>query len=419
MLRFQEFDTDDEKNGVLLDRGSQHDSGATTINPDELYFNDMDIRAWERRTSALQGTGYSPMHGHQEEDEGYYDDTGESITHAEYEEMMFQRVLDKIRIARAAGNEHVELTPEEIDSYQAKLYGNPAPAARPQPESPSNDSAVYGATTGRSGHPPSTTPRAKKSQRSSFFSSKPKKEKPSSRKRSSTMSSASSHVPPGFIVPGPDGQPLYAPINAYQGSLARDVAPPSRTVPREALGTSHQTSTPPRDVFPGDIVGAFPGSEHAYPSATPPWQGPSAPSRQPLHGQDYPSASRTHSESIQPPRMMPFPIEPYQYHNFSPTSASPTSPQFQYTRSVSSGPSEASFTTMPRRVPVPAPAPIPVQRTVPATTTQEVQPDPILATPGSSSRVVGAAIDAQGPARAGTNGKDGEKKRKVARKKKV
>ena len=44
--KFQDLDTDDEKNGVHLDQASQQDFNGNRFNPDDLYFNDMDIRAW-------------------------------------------------------------------------------------------------------------------------------------------------------------------------------------------------------------------------------------------------------------------------------------------------------------------------------------------------------------------------------------
>ncbi|KAJ4370409.1 hypothetical protein N0V83_004927 [Neocucurbitaria cava] len=423
--RFQELDTDDEKNGVILDRGFQQVSNNTNINPDELYFSDMDIRSWERRASALDGTD-GPDYGYQDEDEGYYDDTGESMTHAEYEEMLFRRVLDKIRVARAAGRADVQLSPEEVEAYQSKVYGAKAPAARPHPKlRPSSafvgtHDAASVITTSKSGNAVSGSSRSKKSQqRTSLFASKPKKEKPSGRKRTPPLSSASSQAAPGFVVPGPDGQPVYAPINAYQGSLVRDAGPVHRPASRSASDTSYQTPTPPR-ATPRDVLGAFPGSEHAYRPATPPRQGRSTSSWQSMQGHELPPTSRARSASIQSTGLLPFPVEPYQYHTFSPSSSSPTSPQApQYARRVSSGPSEASYTVMPRRVPVPAPAPVPLQRTAPVASVQGSYSDPTLATQASGSNP-GATIlvDDQGAAKSIRTVKDGERKRKGGRSKK-
>jgi hypothetical protein len=91
--RFLEVGSEDN----LLEPDVQPALNGKNINPDELYFNDMDIRAWEGRASALDEKTYRPEHGYQEDDEHH----AESL--AEYQEMLFRRVLDKIRIARAAG----------------------------------------------------------------------------------------------------------------------------------------------------------------------------------------------------------------------------------------------------------------------------------------------------------------------------
>ncbi|KAH7355845.1 hypothetical protein BKA66DRAFT_429458 [Pyrenochaeta sp. MPI-SDFR-AT-0127] len=386
----------------------------------------MDIGAWERRASAFDGMTYAPDHDNQDEDEGYFDDTGEVMTHAEYEEVLFRRVIDKIRIARAAGNADVELSPEELDAYQSKLHGTKVPAARLQSQYRHSDASIVNdaasvMTSSRSGNAASGNSRAKKSQRTSFFGSKPKKEKPSSRKRTSTASSVSSHVPPGFVVPGPDGQPVYTPINAYQGNQARDPGHPSQSMSQSALHTSHQTPTPPRVTPAREILGAFPGSEHTYRPATPPRQGRQASSRQPSQGHEQPPVSRTRSSSIQSARFIPFPIEPYQYHTFSPSS-SPTSPQPQYARRVSSGPSEASYTAMPRRVPISPAAPVQVQRAVPVAIVQDSQPDPTVTAQvfgsmaGATATVEAQEIDEV--VRASGNAKDGERRRKGRTKKK-
>jgi hypothetical protein len=135
--RFQELDSEDEKGGVELSQAFQPALNGKSINPDELYFNDMDIRAWERRTSALGEAAYRPDH-----QDGYLDDMGNNVNSAEHEEVLFRRVLDKIRIARAAGNTDVSLSPEELDAYHSRLYGPRSTAVRPEPQSrPSNTSS--------------------------------------------------------------------------------------------------------------------------------------------------------------------------------------------------------------------------------------------------------------------------------------
>lgn len=446
VYRFQELDSDDEKNGVSLDPNAQRASTTRHLNPsDELYFNDMDIGAWERRASALGGPPYAPDYDFQEEDEGYFDDAGDPVSAAEYEELLFQRVLDKIRVARAAGNPDVQLSAEEIEAYHSKLHGDRTPAARPQPRNrptsgslPNDSASITSAIENQqAGHASSSRSKPKKSQqRSSLFSSKPKKEKPSSRKRApSTVSSVGSHnspgISPGFVVPGPDGQPMYTPINAYQGNLARDSDPSYRPAPRPASGSypAPAATAIPRNQSsrqaPRDVPGAFPGT--FIPPAHP-YQ-PESPARQdriiyPEPQQEQEDHIR--SSSGQSAKLVPFPVEQYQYHNFnaSDSSSSQTSPQLQYVRRPSAPPSEASYTSMPRRVPVPTQHTAPVASSYDnysdPTLTQSMNMQPEAATGNASVTIevlpqpTAVQLD-----RGGGNGRDGERKRKGGKKKKV
>lgn len=431
MYRFQDVDSDTEMTGVNVEHGYQQASNSKQLlNKDDLYFNDMDIRAWERRTAALGDAPIRNDHGHQE-DEGNYDDSGEPMSAAEYEEVLFQRVLDKIRLARAAGNPDVQLTPEELDAYQSKLHGVRAPAARP-PQSPRpaalNDTMGV-ADAGTASKKGSSSSRSKKDQqRPSSFVSKPKKEKPSSRTRA--PSNVPSAPPPGFIIPGPDGQPIYTPINAYQGSLARDPVappqPPSRSVSKSELPPMPLRAT--LSDIPGAFPGALPTSPHLYRTVTPVQE-----VRQPSprdFGPGHNSLGISSSSSKQSLKLKATPVEPYQYHNFSSSSSTHSLPK--YTRSVSV--TDSSYTAMPRRVPVPAPRPGPVP-SAPIS-----RSDPYLAARASSSwndgaqaaiddSIVVADIDTQtdsgksvksSPKRGSGSGggKDGERRRKSGKSRK-
>jgi hypothetical protein len=429
--RFQEVNSDDEKIGISLDHGLQQAPNSRHLhNPDDLYFNDMDIRAWERRASALEGSLHDLGHGMQEEDEGYYDEAGEAVSHAEYEELLFSRVLDKIRVARAAGNPDVQLSPEELEAYQSRLYGSRPPAASSQAKSRSHASptmddaaSILSGSTTRPGHPSLSKSKSKRTgERTSLFSSKPKKEKRPERKRTvSNVSSGSNQIAPGFVIPGPDG-PVYTPINAYQGSLARDPDPDpqSQSGSRSASGSSQTYHGYARSTAPSEIVRAVPGAFFAV-SATPvASHRPTSPPRldrlttqQPHQGL---SGSRIRSPSVHSANYVPFPIEPYQYHSFSPSSSSSqASPQLQYTRSGS----EASHASMPRRVPVPN------QPAAPAASFHEA-PSIKASSEGidvldSGARQGAAAIEEPvlvQSLRASGSGRDGERRRKGGKSKK-
>jgi hypothetical protein len=435
VYRFQELNSDDEKNGVSLDHGVQQiSSGKQLHNPDELYFNDMDIRAWERRASALNGSPYDLGYDMQEDEERYYDDAGEAVSRAEYEELLFSRVLDKIRVARAVGNPDVQLSPEELEAYQSRLYGTRTPAARPQvtshaAESPVMDDAASMFSVNSNdlpGHTSLSKSKSKKSQqRTSLFSSKPKKDKSLDRKRAApNMPSGAGQAPPGFVIPGPDGQQIYTPINAYQGSLARDhptSQPGSRSVSGSSQAYHASSRTGTSKATSRDIPGAFFATPApSYRSASPPQQGRLVESWQ--HNQEL-GESRTRSSSIQAPNLVPFPIEPYQYHSFSPTSSSSQpSPQLSYMPRPSAPPSEASYTSMPRRVPVGAQSASPVSSHF-----DYISPEASYHSTGapvSSVPKVEAAVEvvpepvAVQPAKASGSGKDGERRRKSGKSKK-
>lgn len=390
VLRFQELGSDDEKNGRQVGRRGRRVLDTTGLSQDELYFNDMDVRAWERRASAYD----EPYPGFADVDEGYYEDLGEVLSPEDYEEMLFQRVLDKIRIARAAGNEDVQLSTEELDAYQSKLHGARTPAARPPPVSRPTDAYLNDTASianAQTKHVHSSSRPKKEKERTSRLGSKSKKDKDKSshRKRVSNSSSITSPIPgqssPGFMIPGPDGQPVFAPINAYQGNVSRDSIPS----PREQLASSRTTSRstsgnlPPQPAHqpmpPREVLGAFPGSEHTYRPPTPSQheasfqpQNPNIPSLS-ARQQAYARERQLEAQGLlstnaqqQAARAVPFPVEMYQYQAFSPAPTSPTSShtqtpsqsQSQYIRRVSSGAlSDASYSSMPRRVPVPTSSP--------------------------------------------------------------
>lgn len=430
VYRFQDVGSDAEMIGINVEHGNQQASkGKQLLSRDDLYFNDMDIRAWERRTAALGGAPNRNDHGFPE-DEGYYDDSGEPLSASEYEEVLFQRVLDKIRLARAADIPDVQLTPDELDAYQSKLHGTRAPTPR-SPKSPRpvplNDTMSVASSSAANKKGSSSSRSKKDQQRSSLFASKPKKEKPISRKR--VPSNAASAPPPGFMIPGPDGQPIYTPINAYQGNLARDpVTPPQPLSP--AVSNSEQPPVPMR-IAPREMPGAFPGalptSPHLYRYSTPLQD--VHPSPRDLEPAFDGLGVSNRSSSKRTSKLKNAPLEPYQYHNFTSSSSTQSAPKPKYTRRVSSA--ESNYTAVPRRVPVPAQRPAPV----PANSSES-----ILSPRASSSRVermpdafdedpVMADIDGQTDSGKSVKsiskhgsgngaGKDGERRRKSGKSKK-
>jgi len=426
IYRFQDVGSDTEMAGVNVEHGYQQASnGKQLLNKDDLYFNDMDIRAWERRTAALGGAPNRNDRSYQE-DEGYYDDSGELMSAAEYEEVLFQRVLDKIRLARAADVPDVQLTPEELDAYQSKLHGTKAPAARPprsSRSSPLNDTMSVANTSTTSKKGSSSSRSKKEQQRSSLFASKPKREKPSSRKRA--PSNVTSAPPPGFMIPGPDGQLVYTPINAYQGDMARDPVMPPHPTARTGSG-SEQPPVPAR-YFLSDMPGAFPGalptSPHLYRPTTPLQEThPSPRDLNPAYDGLGIGTRPSEPSSKSFAKLRTTPVEPYQYHTFSSSSSNQSSPKLKYARRVSSA--ESSYTAVPRRVPVPQ---RPQANYVDASLSPQAAGLRVERTPGAGGEDVGmvdgvgltesAKSVKEGKRGSGSGGKDEKRKSARGRKK--
>lgn len=413
VYRFQELDSDDERYGVLVDPGYQRVSSSKNINPDELYFNDMDLRAWERSTGvgAIDELGYGDEFTF-EEDEGYYDEaTGLTMSLAEYEEHVFQGVLDKIRRARTAGQADVNLSTEELEIYRSTLLGNQAPATRPQPTTlrpvsapavpTASNTVVAPAADARNLGAPSIRSSKNRSRTSSFFGLRPKKEKPNGRRRAPSITSQPPQQGPGFVVPGLNGQPVYAPINGYpertvpQPPLRPSV--PSQPGSRSTSSGSHQSQAPAHVTYSREVPGAFPSSPpRSYASSeaslSQQHRRPTSSSSYHLSGSEQAHIpvspdTRSRSSSIQQSvKLIPFPVadyqhhtaEPYQYHTPGQTSSTapsqaPSSPP-QPVRRVVSGQSD-NYMAMPRRVPVPVRG-----VNVPA---QGSRSDPTLGLPGS------------------------------------
>ena len=357
-------------------------NGKQPFNPDELYFNDMDIRAWEQRTAEPDGLAYGEDYGYgygYMDDEGYHEDTGDVLPGDEYGELLFQRTLDKIRYARATGETDVSLTPEELQNYRSRIWQQRVHAMQPQartrplsaPISP-NDTDVSGAAAPSNTDAQAITSSRKKN-RSSFFGGKSKKEKSGNRTRKSSNATdtAFQHAPPGFRVPGPNGQTIFTPINGYQGYNGRDVrshqpGSPLRPGSRHSSGSSErhvssnekntsakgarQPQVPSRITTSREIPGAFPSSPTSL-------RMPSSPLQNHVDVQGSSGVRSRSSTTQQPPKLVPFPVVEYKHHNPEPfqyqsaghLAQSPTQPQHAQ-RTV---PAKTPYTAMPRRVPVP------------------------------------------------------------------
>lgn len=270
----------------------------------------MDLGAWERRTAGIAdpGDAYEDEYdyGYGYDDEEYHAEPEvDPAALAEYEESVFQSALSKIRSARTTGESNVQLTPEELEIYRARLLGPPAPATQPQaaprivsapasipvpmpvpPVAPPN-SVVSGVEGSASG----TSRPSKGERRKSWFSSKGKKDRTTAKKRERAASNASLglglglgvQIPsggrgeppataPGFVVPGPDGRMVLAPVGAYlssresggqaQASVQQRRRSQPQPQPRRSSGGppagSQQPQPRPKTPPSSGVPGAFP-----------------------------------------------------------------------------------------------------------------------------------------------------------------
>jgi hypothetical protein len=360
VFRFQELDTDDEfaLHGVPVEHMAQK-RGNNFVN-DASYYLDSGFGGDD-----VFGVGedYGPT--------GYDAQGGYVLDRRESDEMIAQRALERIRRARMYGQENVTLSHSELDALE---YGR----LRQQEESPSRSSAKPKSSSKQSSSKSSSKSKKGPASRSSFFATSSSTRPTSSsggRKRSSTVSTQDEHyaqVPPGFILPGPNGAQVYAPI-AYDGNGLGRVRSSSISRPG-SRSASNDRGTPPRAVL-DQLPGAFP----AYSS---PLRPTSSSNRRPSDEELWLHRARSRSSSSSytnghpfPQQQAPYPTAPndlYYYQQPNGTHQAqggvalqpqhqPYQQHSQQGRRIVSSPADVppTYAQVPRRVPVGANARVP------------------------------------------------------------
>lgn len=149
---------------------------------------------------------------------------------------------DKLRRAREKGKSRASLSPDEIDALERRRLQEKQESPRPSIKDRRSSSGKSSRSTSATNLPVDKTRRKSGSR---FFSSpaanasRARLPKSSPPKQSRHSSLDAGHPPagaPGFLVPGPDGQPMYAPLPYYPPSSY------SRTDARSASSSSvHHT----------------------------------------------------------------------------------------------------------------------------------------------------------------------------------
>ena len=217
-MRFQELDTDSEDDG----------HGVNLVS-DELHFTGSDLGQHTRNRRVYD---YSDNSEDDDEDEDEDEPSGSSghmqVVLREKEEILVQRAMERIRRAQALGQTNVKLTEQERDALERKMAKDRAKGRKPLLANKKSNEAQ------------------RKSSKSNLIAQSNKKQA----NRSSLPKLGEGPNPPGLIVAGPDGQPIYAPIGYPPASSSR---PNSRPGSSQNLRQSSPTTyrNPPRRYVSG------------------------------------------------------------------------------------------------------------------------------------------------------------------------
>ncbi|MCJ1483053.1 hypothetical protein MMC06_003219 [Schaereria dolodes] len=222
--RFEELDSDNEDGqGVELD-GS--------FASDELHFTGADLGLRSRNKGKYDYADSSDASTDSDDGFNDRDGTAKQLALRDKEELLVQKALERIRRAQMLGKTNVKLTQPEIDALERKRQKDQAKAKKSSLNLKMNDRRQ---SRTRTTNPASNiTPVAvKRKSRSSL-----------NKYEDNNPSTLAGNAPPGFVVPGPDGNPVYAPIGYYQPpSLPYGAS--SRPDSRSPSTNSLQQRTPP------------------------------------------------------------------------------------------------------------------------------------------------------------------------------
>ncbi|EKG14924.1 hypothetical protein MPH_07824 [Macrophomina phaseolina MS6] len=172
------------------------------ISDDALYYDGIDTTWDSRGAFDHDNHTYAPAYG---------DDYYVARLNPDEEELLVQRALDRIRIARSRGQPNVNLSHEELGALARPRLQQFSKASDPAPARPSSKGRSSNNTSASS-----STRSKKSSSRPSLFSSSPRSSrnrpgKSDSKRRNSPahdLDVPSAAPPPGFRIPGAGAAPL-------------------------------------------------------------------------------------------------------------------------------------------------------------------------------------------------------------------
>lgn len=272
---------------------------------DELYFTGFDMGRDGRGAGNgyLDDGSYSDAYGPYDEEARYeYEQQMLAYQAAERdrEEALVHSYLEKIRKARSQGKSSANLKQDEVDAYERwreqqqprETSVSPAPQTPSKKKKGSRSSSLISLSDSKSRKKSSAPSPAARSRKTP----KPSRKSSSGNQSDSAAAYASgSTAPGGFMVPGPNGQPVYAPFGYYSPPPDPRGSPyASRPGPRSASANSKRQPTPPFDPQPPFPYAAYPPRYYGPPP--PDLRPPSNSSDRSLDDRRGP-ASRTRSAS--------------------------------------------------------------------------------------------------------------------------
>lgn len=351
--RLQELESDeDDGQGVTLDPHTLalRERRLRGYAGDALYFNGYDLGPDRAPRRGVYDEAYDDYISEEEE---YYRDQQRNAAYQNAGrgkgEPLVQSALDRIARAREKGKTNVNLTPEEMDALQRRTSPQLEPALTlASPPATPNKSKSKAAASRSSSSTNLAGKNSRKKNASGFFGSPAKSNSKAKMARKNSAEQAVPYPPgaPSFMVPGPNGVPVYAPIS-YYGPPSPEFA---RRPPSGGAGSRSSSKHSRRESTPPDAYSRY------FPAARP--ESRDGPSRAYHEDMDWypppPSRTRSASNAQYPGYRLP---EDYEM--------APPGPAAQGRRHVS-GPPDVRYANL-RRVP-PSSSPLATARAPPAST---------------------------------------------------
>ncbi|GAB1733175.1 hypothetical protein NU195Hw_g3717t1 [Hortaea werneckii] len=289
---------DSEDEGVMLDAQGYYAwrDGRHARGPDELYYTGYDLgqdRPRRRMTYDYQQAhnGFDPL-----VDETYgRRGSGQRISSRE--QALADGALERIAKARQKGKTNINLSVEEMEALERRRGVSqlpepppPVPASMPHPTPPTTPGKTpKGSSSSKSGSRSNSstnlTGQKLKSKKTSLFggsssnqASSPSPAKSNSKAKVNRRPSTSDHHagpppsflgggnagPPGIMVPGPDGKPMFAPLVNYPNLPTASPEYSRAGGSRSSSKHSRRESTPPERL--GGGVGGVGAAGYYYPT---------------------------------------------------------------------------------------------------------------------------------------------------------